>query len=384
MERYHTNQHNDTKTLSPEWRALLRRLPWLLLIPLALILPRIASQYPQWIEQVYAQKIFPVISKALGAIFSFARFSVVEFVLYALILGVLLLVVTQGIRMIAGRIPVARFLNAILSLLIAFGVLFNMMYVLWGYNYSRPALAELLELDVHERSVEELEGLCLSLSKAANDIRANVSEDAHGVFTLPYYMTLADCFHKSAQAYRVLGERYPIFSFVPAEAKYVTASEAMSWAGIAGIYVPFTAESNVNVHQPMLLLPVSAAHENAHAVGIAPENEANFVGFLACMHSADATLQYSGIMLALINSGNALNRSDEAAYSRLLATYSDGMLRDIRHYNAYWKAYEGPVEEAVTEMNDNYLKHNQQESGVQSYGEMVDLLLAWVEKEGAA
>ena len=31
----------------------------------------------------------------------------------------------------------------------------------------------------------------------------------------------------------------------------------------------------------------------------------------------------------------------------------------------------------VDQINDSYLKHNQQESGVQSYGMMVDLLLAW-------
>ena len=63
--------------------------------------------------------------------------------------------------------------------------------------------------------------------------------------------------------------------------------------------------------------------------------------------------------------------------------YSEGMLRDLRDYNAYWDSFEGPIEEAVDNMNDNYLKFNKQENGVKSYGMMVDLLLAYYAKGSA-
>jgi hypothetical protein len=53
------------------------------------------------------------------------------------------------------------------------------------------------------------------------------------------------------------------------------------------------------------------------------------------------------------------------------------MKRDISDYRAYWANFEGPVEEAASNLNDNYLKFNGQEDGVQSYGAMVDLLLAY-------
>ncbi|MDD3919900.1 MAG: DUF3810 domain-containing protein [Eubacteriales bacterium] len=377
-------KQKQKKRLSPEWRFVLLRLPWLLLIPLAMCLAHVASRNPQYIEDIYAKSIYPVINQIVGTIFSFAPFSVVELVLYGLIIGLALFVIVSVVRMITGSMPVHRFVNKLVSLGIAFGVLFNLFYFSWGFNYFRPSIANAMELNVHERSQRELETLCYSLAEAANDLRTQVNEDSTGVFTLPAGTTLADCFQKAADSYTALGKEYPMFTYAPAKAKYVLASEAMSWAGISGIFVPFTAESNLNVHQPLLMIPVSAAHENAHACGIAPENEANFVGFLACMYSSDTTLQYSGVMLALINSGNALHDSDEAAYDRLFATYSEGVVRDIKHYNAYWKAYEGPVEEAMTEMNDNYLKYNRQESGVKSYGEMVDLLLAWLEKESAS
>ena len=83
-------------------------------------------------------------------------------------------------------------------------------------------------------------------------------------------------------------------------------------------------------------------------------------------------------MLALINSANQLYKCDKQLYDTLVSEYySEAMLRDIANYNKYWDTYEGPIEEAVDNMNDTYLKFNKQEDGVNSYGMMVDLLLAY-------
>lgn len=155
------------------------------------------------------------------------------------------------------------------------------------------------------------------------------------------------------------------------------ASEGMSWAGICGIFMPFTAEANVNTHQPSLLLLSSAAHENAHSLGFAREDEANFIAYLACISSEDPSIRYSGAMLALINCGNALYKSAPDKAAALRETYSDAVIRDIAAYNQYWEGYEGQVEEAFDSINDSYLKFNLQENGVKSYGMMVDLMLAY-------
>ena len=141
--------------------------------------------------------------------------------------------------------------------------------------------------------------------------------------------------------------------------------------------MPFTAEANVNTHQPSLLLLSSAAHENAHSLGFAREDEANFIAYLACISSEDPSIRYSGAMLALINCGNALYKSAPDKAAALRETYSDAVLRDIAAYNQYWDRYEGQVEEAFDSINDSYLKFNLQKSGVKSYGMMVDLMLAY-------
>ncbi|MPN48555.1 hypothetical protein SDC9_196165 [bioreactor metagenome] len=159
--------------------------------------------------------------------------------------------------------------------------------------------------------------------------------------------------------------------------KGVTFSTGMSYAGLAGIFIPFTGEANVNIDAPDFLLVSSAAHESAHLMGVAREDEANFVSYLACASSGDAEMQYSGVMLALIYCGNALASADNALYSKLWQTYTAGMVRDLSNNSAYWDSFEGPVEEAVNNINDSYLKANAQPEGVKSYGRMVDLMLAY-------
>jgi hypothetical protein len=358
-----------------EWRKQLFRLFWLLLIPLGILLPRLAAQHPAFIENVFSKSVYPVISQVLGAVFSIVPFSLAEWLLYLSVLAIVVAIVSGFVRLLMRKIHISAFIGIFISIAIAGGALLNIFYFAWGFNYSRFTLAQTLELDVHARDTAELNELCVSLARTANDLRAQVSEDENGVFT--YGESVQDVFKQIPAAYARM-EEITGYSFgtvyVP---KTVFASEGLSYAGISGIYFPFTAECNVNINQPDLYLASSAAHETAHFSGIARENEANFVSYLACISSEDVRIRYSGTVMALVHAGNQLSRSDPEAYRALWNTYCDGLVRDLRDYSAYVQTYEGPVNETMTQVNDQYLKYNQQTSGVKSYGEMVDLLLAY-------
>lgn len=356
------------------WPRQIKRLPWLLLIPLGFLLPKVAAANPMAAEW-YARHIYPSISGALSAVSGLFPFSLAEVAAYALVLGAAGFILAYLIRWLTKRAPFIKLVSLLLTLAITAGALLNAFYLIWGFNYARPTLYTLLGLPVKERPVEELAALCGELAAEAAGLRAQAAEDEAGVYTLPEGWR-AD-FKKIPAAYEKLGRQAPLFAREAKPAKGVMASETMSWAGIAGIYIPFTAEANVNVHQHPLLLLSSAAHETAHYLGIAKEDEANFVAYLACRASDDPAVAYSGAMLALIHCTNKLYEADPAALLAVQETYSAGMLRDLLSYNAYWDRYEGALETAVTNINDTYLKINQQQSGVKSYGLMVDLLLAW-------
>ena len=73
---------------------------------------------------------------------------------------------------------------------------------------------------------------------------------------------------------------------------------------------------------------------------------------------------------------NALYTADREAYARLLPLFSAPVAADLRENSAFWAQYEGPVADASTASNDAFLRGNLQQAGVNSYGRMVELLMA--------
>lgn len=361
------------------YRPLLHRLPLLLLIPLGLLVPRLCAGQQAFVEW-YAAHVYPAIRGLLSTLTGWFRFSLAEWLLYALVLGVPLLLAVQGVRALCRRLPPYRFLSLLLSLAIAAGALLNLFYLTWGLLYFRAPLAKRMGLAVEARSVEELASLTELLARQAAALRETVAEDAGGVFTADEEAAFAALI----DAYAALAAVDDTFAGTVTRAKRVCNSNGLSLLGISGIYIGLTAEPNVNTGQPPLLLLQAAAHEMAHQLGIAAEDEAEFTAFLACMRASSPSIRYSGVMQALIRCGNALHAADAARYAAIAHDcYSDGMRRDLADYNAYWAAFEGPAREAADAANDGYLKHNAQPSGVQSYGESVDLLLALYAAGGA-
>ena len=64
-------------------------------------------------------------------------------------------------------------------------------------------------------------------------------------------------------------------------------------------------------------------------------------------------------------------------YFKIRDQYSLGVLKDIRANSEYWQQFDDTVISTVSDkINDTYLKANAQTDGVESYGRMLDLLLA--------
>ena len=84
-------------------------------------------------------------------------------------------------------------------------------------------------------------------------------------------------------------------------------------------------------------IPHTICHELSHLRGFMREDEANFIGFLACIGSEDPEYRYSGYLSGWIYAGNALAGEDYEAY--------------------------------------------RQSEGVKSYGRAVDLMLGWYQQQ---
>jgi hypothetical protein len=375
-----TKPHSSITKSAPLGGTIVR-----LAIALALALvgfswPRVFAGQSAWVEAHYSETIYQGIRRVISAITSLLPFSLAELLLYALVAGIPALLLIRLIQWLLRVSDGKRFMRTIASVLLTGAIILNLFYVTWGFNYFREPLAQRLGLDVSSRPVVELEAFVWRTAEEASALRKTLPEDEQGVFAPTESMQ--SIFGKLPEAYAALASDYPTFQPDPTRAKPVLWSRGLSWQGIAGVYIGLTAEPNVNADQPPLLLYQAAAHEMAHQTGIASENEAEFTAYLACRYSSDPAVRYSGLMNALILAGNALYKADSTRYLAATLAYGDAVWRDLEAYDAYWHRFDGEVRESADKRNDVYLKHNSQLSGILSYGESVDLMLAFAAKYG--
>lgn len=350
----------------------------ILLIPIAIFFLEMAKKSAVFTEEVFAKRIFKVISVGISFLTGWIPFSLAECMI---ILGPLLLLgilIYFFIRMIKQKgVRFYRIMNGMLNIVCAVSIVFFVYVVGCGINYYRYPVSYYLDLAVEESSEEELKGLLIELASQASSLRAELtSEDENGVYQLP--MTNRELGKLAANAYKNLSKEYSIFGGLYPAPKPVMLSKLMSYTQITGIYTCWTMEANVNVDISPYSIASTMCHELAHLRGFIREDEANYISYLACMASDSKDVQYSGAMHALIHTGNALYGKDaDAYYDVFLNYYSEAVVRDLIANNEYWKQFEDTkVAETSEKINDTYLKANNQTDGTQSYGRVVDLLLA--------
>lgn len=354
-----------------------KKLLWLLPGLVFYALFRLSFLVPQFVETVYSRSIFFHVNSVLSSATGLLPFSLAEFLLYIFVLSVAVYVIFSVIHAIkAGRAWWQAVLRRTAVLLSAASLLYALFIGLWGFNYARMPLSKTLNLDASLSSVNELYSVCGTLISRANTLRESVPENNDGVFcpkgSKAEIMRSINGYYSKAADTAGLDFLGGSFGSI----KPVLCSRGLSWSHISGIYFPYTGEANVNTDAPMLLFAASCLHEAAHQRGFAREDEANFLAFYISSFSGDVSIEYSGTMLALINSMNALYNTDPNLYYELRQNYSYAIERDLADRGRYWAEYEGSISEAAREVNNTFLKANMQHDGVQSYGRMVDLIIA--------
>ncbi len=355
----------------------LKRLWILLLFPLALLLLAIAKRSVYFTEEIFAKGIFHVYSQLYSSVTGLLPFSLAEIGILLGMVAVPALIVWRIVLYIKGKGQRLYLIAADLISLLCIGSAVYFMLVLGcSVNYYRKPVAEYLELTVRDSSAEELHALHTELAERTNAVRKQlVTEDDAGVYCLS--VSERELAKFCDEAYEALSEEHSIFHGVYPKPKRVLFSAVMSKTELTGVYVPFTMEANVNVDIPDYSIASTMCHELAHLRGFIREDEANYISYLACLASDSLELQYSGLMEALILSGNALYSKNPDLYYEVRATYDDGVNRDLAANSAYWaKFHDTKISNTTEKLNDTYLKANNQSDGVQSYGRMVDLLLA--------
>lgn len=366
----------------------LKRTRLLLLLPIGMLFLLLARLSPFIAEYVFARGIYKILSLPLGLVTGIFPFSIAEVIIVLSPLLLLAVIICFVVKLVKGNERRAFIIKkAVVNVFCFIAVSVFLFIVLCGTNYYRYTFAKQYDLEVKERTVDELKELCVYLKEKAEQSKEAVDEkdlDENGVVAFGEnrtYENFSDVAAEAKRAMSKLAEDYTSLKYSTGSAKEVILSRYMSYGSIVGIFIPFTMEANVNTDVADYNRPADTCHELAHMRGYMKEEEANYIAYLACVNSDDPIFNYSGYMLAFVISTNALYDYDSDAYWDIMDELSDSVLADMKYENEYWRELRSneaaEVADAImTEVNDTYLKANGQESGVASYGEMVDLLLA--------
>lgn len=342
------------------------------------------AKHSEWAsEYLFARGLTRILTVPLTFITNLVPFSVAEILLYCLILMVPIGLLVCCIR---PRLRKWKRYGALLLSLIFWG--FFLFQTLFVIQFGRRSLEVMLDYNTEDITAQELYQTALPLLTQAN--------------------RLCDCIHYSEEGdsrYQegmsreegnraLLRHSYSGFSTVQdsmglplgginARPKAVLASIGMSYAGITGIYIPFTGESNVNISIPTFDIPVTAAHEMAHQKGFSKEDEANYIALCVCMQDSDPYVQYSGYICAFRYVSNSLYRADKDLYNMLMSQLDERIRGEFRYSNQWWAKFEGKVNEVSTQINNTYLQASGS-PGVISYGLVTKLLVGEYRQSGEA
>jgi len=342
------------------------------LLPLQVLILQILKKFPTFIETYYSQGLYPFISSLSRYLFGWIPFSIGD--LFYLLIAVLAL---RWLYKNARRItfePVRFFLDITATLSIVYFV-FN---ILWGLNYYRLPLHKTLDLKT-EYTSEQLISTTHRLIAKSNEMHRQLGFLDSVKVEIPY--SQKEIFKKSINGYKNLEKDYPNLAYNPRSIKKSGWSLGLTYMGYSGYYNPFSGEAQVNNLIKTYKFSVVSCHEQAHQLGYAAENEANFIATLATLANEDPIIQYTGYIFALRYCVNEIARRDIDAYHEIIKTVNPGILKSYKEMRDFWESYQNPFETISKVFWDQFLKANNQSKGIMSYSYMVALVVNHFENE---
>jgi hypothetical protein len=263
----------------------------------------------------------------------------------------------------------------LLKLVIGMQSAIIVFYVFWGMNYFRPPASERLNLKDSTFTKADLQIVTAMLIDSVNMSRARLTQ----ANLQPGNDTI---YKRAINAVSSLSNSSAAFKTYKPNIKPSLLTPLMNYLGTSGYYNPFTTEAQMNYQLPVYTRPFVACHEMAHQMGYGAEDEANFAGFMAAIHSKDKLLRYSAYYLAVQELMYTMRGADTILHKRLKATISSAVRKDYKAERLYWLSYQNKINAITSVFYDNFLKVNNQPEGLDTYNRMVTLVIAYYRQKG--
>ena len=360
----------------------------LISIPLLILLNLFLKLFPNFTEQVYSRNIYKFIATIIAWFTSIISFSLIEILIVlipfvvAFLAGFLIKSLIQSIinknKPKKKKPDVKRYSLNILALLC---VLLSFNFALYtlglSFNYNRMPISTSLNINAAPPSKEELVTAYEYIIKKANEACVELDWNS---FNEPYYN--GDFTMETIRAFKVLENRNSVFKGAKIKPKPLLASNIMHYSSIVAFFSPYTYETNYVTGYPAFSIPQTLCHEAAHLRGFAKEDEAEYIGFLACISSTDSFYRLSGYMYAYNLFGSAVRAVDRKLYDDLVNTADRRIRSEWNRYFEFTEEHKGKAKEVTNSLNDAYIKSQGVAGGVQSYDQSLLLIIGQLRADG--
>ncbi|MFT6096125.1 MAG: hypothetical protein ACJAXY_002135 [Nonlabens sp.] len=322
--------------------------------------------FPATVESLYSTGVYPHIAKAMRFGLGWIPFSFGD-VVYSVAIVMLIrwLWLSKKDLISLSR---KRYTQLFLSLNIGIAL----FHCMWGFNYYREPLHNVLKLD-KEYTTEELKKVVHQLTLTANKLHDQLQKTD----SLPvvFNRSQSKLFNLAPSAFENIDSIYPALDYGNASIKESLLTMPLSYMGYSGYLNPLTGEAQTNAWINNYKTPVLTLHEMAHQLGFAKENEANFIAIIAGMNHDDVYFQYSASIFALRYCLNDLYLRDAVAYEEVRPLIRNGIFMNYKEQSDFWEPYEGVIEQLSQVTYNAYLKANNQPDGMKTYSYVVALLV---------
>ena len=335
----------------------------LLLIPQVLILSYFKNN-PRIVEEYYSEFIYQYIFKFYSMLFSGFSIAIGD-----------LLVLLALISSIIYFIFFFRFkINDFINVFAVISITIFLFYSLWGLNYFKTPL--LSKLDIGEIKYESLQTTLDRLIDDVNEAHLILGDEDSTLENLE--------FDKEKIISELKLDNIKKFDKISTTkfAKKSIIPKIFLYQGVSGYINPFTLEAIVVEEIPSIDFSITVLHEQAHQLGYAAEEDANFLAFISSINNQDPLIKYSGYVFGLSYLLNEIQINHNDDLSSFTDKINSGIIEDINSRRKFWQKYSNNIINSLQNiLYDFYLKSNNQKSGIASYSRIVNHIINYYEND---
>jgi hypothetical protein len=267
-----------------------------------------------------------------------------------------------------------RIVRAAFSLLAVLGYLVFFFLMLWGFNYGRVPLHEILHLDTTRLTTAELRSTLDAQTEVIATLQLN-SLGANPGIPSPTEGKL-DMLQIRAELESVVRQYgFPVRGRL--SCRELWPAGLLMRFGTSGIYFPFTGEGHIDRGLHWLQKPVVTAHEMAHGLGFGDEGACDFWAYLACTQATDPALRYSGELNYWRHLATAYKTVEPEQYQLFRKELPAPIIADLDEINATLERYPDIMPWLRDFIYDHFLKSQGIEEGLDNYDSAIPLIHSW-------